>query len=90
MSSVVVPFPARDTDRAVSPACAKHQSSWWFEPARWSKAIEICQGCAMRSECLDQALQQGERLGVWGGLTPDERAALPDAAVIPLRNRMRR
>jgi hypothetical protein len=30
-------------------------------------------------------LRTGERLGVWGGLTPERRAALPDAVVIPFR-----
>jgi WhiB family redox-sensing transcriptional regulator len=84
MSSVVVHFPSREAEQGAA-ACAQHPSSWWFEPARWPKAIEICRGCPMRSDCLGQALQQGERLGVWGGLTPEQRAALPNATVIPIR-----
>jgi WhiB family redox-sensing transcriptional regulator len=82
MCGVVVQLPRRETESAVSPACAKHRAEWWFDPARFSAAVEICGGCSMRASCLDQALRGGERLGVWGGLTPDERAALPDAVVI--------
>lgn len=83
MSNVVVQFPSRDTERDASPACAKHPAEWWFDPARVATAVEICGRCSMRAACLDQALRSGERLGVWGGLTPEQRAALPDAVVIP-------
>ena len=55
----------------------------------FDQAVDICRRCSMRSGCLDRALQSGERLGVWGGLTPQQRAALPNAVVIPLRGRSR-
>jgi WhiB family transcriptional regulator, redox-sensing transcriptional regulator len=87
MSRVVVQFRSRETDSAASPACAKYPAEWWFDPARFSTAVEICGRCSMRGHCLDQALRTGERLGVWGGLTPEQRAALPDAVVIPFRAR---
>jgi hypothetical protein len=87
MSSVVVPFPSREADSDASPACASHPAEWWFDAARFATAVEICGRCSMRAACLDQALRTGERLGVWGGLTPEQRAALPDATVIPLRVR---
>jgi hypothetical protein len=91
MSDVVVQFPSREAGSAASPACATHPAEWWFDPARFSTAVEICGRCSMRAGCLDQALRTGEQLGVWGGLTPDQRAALPDAVVIPFpaRSRMR-
>ena len=47
----------------------------------------VCAGCGYRSRCLDLALVNGERTGVWGGLTPAERERLPDAVVLPLRPR---
>ena len=53
----------------------------------FDRAVEICARCEMRADCLARALQSGERLGVWGGLTPEQRAALPDAVVIPLPER---
>lgn len=34
----------------------------------------VCDGCPVRVECLDYALTANEREGVWGGLTPRERA----------------
>lgn len=39
-------------------------------------AKEFCQGCPVRGECLDHAIKTGERVGVWGGLTPEERVDL--------------
>ena len=86
MSAVVVPFPTREEGRT-EPLCASYDSSWWFEAERYERAVGVCGRCSMRSDCLAQALQSGERLGVWGGLTPEQRSALPDAIVIPLRPR---
>jgi WhiB family transcriptional regulator, redox-sensing transcriptional regulator len=85
MSSVVVQFPGTRIDPDAEPLCAAHEPDWWFEPAMFDQAVEICRRCSMRSGCLDRALQSGERLGVWGGLTPEQRAALPNAVVLPLR-----
>jgi Transcription factor WhiB len=87
MSSVVVPFPANRAEREVEPSCAGHDPSWWFEPAMFARAVKICERCEMRAACLAEALQSGERLGVWGGLTPEQRAELPDAQVIRLPHR---
>jgi hypothetical protein len=83
MSSVVVPFPKFRAEQA-EPLCAGYDSAWWFDPPMYSTAVGICRRCEMRSDCLAQALQSGERLGVWGGMTPDQRAALPNAEVIPI------
>jgi hypothetical protein len=87
MSSVVVQFPRAGAEREVEPLCAGYDSAWWFEPTMYATAVEICGRCEMRAACLARALQAGERLGVWGGLTPEQRAALPNAVVIPLRRR---
>lgn len=87
---MVVQFPkpsSVDGHEVVVPLCSRHDGSWWFDPASYDKAVEVCSRCAMRTPCLDQALAAGERLGVWGGLTPEQRAELPDAVVIPLRPR---
>lgn len=40
---------------------------------RESIAIAICVSCPVRGECLDYALRTNENLGVWGGLTEDQR-----------------
>lgn len=40
-----------------------------------SKAKELCADCEVRSECLQYALRL-DVVGVWGGLTANERAKL--------------
>lgn len=39
-------------------------------------AKDTCQGCPVLGQCLGYALDLGERWGVWGGLTYDERKAV--------------
>ena len=39
-------------------------------------ARQVCAGCPVRPECLDYALDCSIRHGLWGGLSPRERAAL--------------
>ncbi len=34
---------------------------------------QICASCAHESECLTWALDHNEKVGIWGGTTPDER-----------------
>ena len=88
MSAVVVPFPIKTVEEA--PSCSEHDPEWWFEEASYASAIEVCTRCPLRTQCLNQALAAGETLGVWGGLTPAQRAALPVAAVVPIRRGDRR
>jgi WhiB family transcriptional regulator, redox-sensing transcriptional regulator len=38
-----------------------------------SRALRLCQGCTVRQHCLDFAMQSGEKDGIWGGTTPEER-----------------
>jgi WhiB family transcriptional regulator, redox-sensing transcriptional regulator len=40
------------------------------------EAKRICTGCEVRSECLDYALDNDERFGIWGGLSERERRRL--------------
>ena len=37
------------------------------------EAKRVCQNCEVRSECLDYALANDERFGIWGGLSERER-----------------
>ena len=41
----------------------------------FTKARELCRGCAVRSECLDFALADEDVIGMWGGTTAPETAA---------------
>ena len=45
------------------------------------EAKRICQGCEVRSECLEYALEHDERFGIWGGLSERERRKLKRRAV---------
>jgi WhiB family redox-sensing transcriptional regulator len=36
-------------------------------------AVEVCQGCAVRAECLEWALSRGVKHGVWGGYSERQR-----------------
>lgn len=38
-----------------------------------AKAKMICAGCAVRADCLDEAIHNGERFGIWGGMDQEER-----------------
>ena len=40
------------------------------------EAKRICEGCEVRSACLDYALENDERFGIWGGLSERERRKL--------------
>lgn len=43
-------------------------------------AKKICTSCEVRLQCLDYALQNDERFGIWGGLSERERRKLRKAA----------
>jgi WhiB family redox-sensing transcriptional regulator len=40
------------------------------------EAKKICTSCEVRSECLEYALSNDERFGIWGGLSERERRKL--------------
>jgi WhiB family redox-sensing transcriptional regulator len=37
------------------------------------EAKRVCTGCDVRAECLESALANDERFGIWGGLSERER-----------------
>lgn len=39
------------------------------------EAKQVCAGCPVRAQCLGWALDTGQDVGVWGGLSEDERRA---------------
>lgn len=47
-----------------------------FFPERGSstrEAKEVCRGCVVREDCLDFAIANGEKFGIWGGMSERER-----------------
>jgi WhiB family redox-sensing transcriptional regulator len=48
------------------------------------EAKRVCSGCAVRAECLEYALANDERFGIWGGLSERERRRVRLARRMPL------
>jgi hypothetical protein len=61
--------------------CKGQDPILWFPGTGGSmdKAKAVCRVCPARRRCLDWAIQAGERDGVWGRTTPDERTQLRTA-----------
>ena len=71
-------FYERDVSWHADAPCAGIDPDLWFpekggttEPAK-----EICAQCLVRADCLDYALDTGERFGIWGGASERERRRL--------------
>lgn len=48
--------------------------AWWSSSLEVAElAIAICRGCRVIEPCRAYAIAARERLGVWGGLSADER-----------------
>ncbi|AUH68385.1 transcriptional regulator [Gordonia sihwensis] len=62
-------------DRAL---CAQTDPEAFFPEKGGStrEAKRICQGCEVKAECLEYALHNDERFGIWGGLSERERRRL--------------
>lgn len=46
------------------------------DPDAVAYAKAVCAGCPVSADCLRHAVTHGERHGVWGGLTADERRSV--------------
>jgi WhiB family redox-sensing transcriptional regulator len=44
-------------------------------------AKKVCVGCEVKAQCLEYALRNDERFGIWGGLSERERRKLKKRAV---------
>jgi WhiB family transcriptional regulator, redox-sensing transcriptional regulator len=62
-------------DRAL---CAQTDPEAFFPEKGGStrEAKRVCQSCQVRAECLEYALENDERFGIWGGLSERERRKL--------------
>ena len=58
--------------------CAQTDPEAFFPEKGGSKreAKKVCTGCEVRAECLEYALANDERFGIWGGLSERERRKL--------------
>ncbi len=59
-----------------------------FFPERGSstrEAKEVCRGCVVREDCLDFAIANGEKFGIWGGMSERERRKVRRARILAVR-----
>jgi WhiB family redox-sensing transcriptional regulator len=58
-------------------ACRGLESSIFYpdpaQAAEEARALDVCSGCEVRSECLEHALARRESTGIWGGTTERDR-----------------
>lgn len=73
-----------DSDWRLSALCAQTDPEVFYpEKSGSSRAAKrICTGCDVIAECLAYALQNGERFGVWGGLSERERRKVANARLL--------
>jgi WhiB family transcriptional regulator, redox-sensing transcriptional regulator len=64
-----------------SAACAEVDPDLHFpeKGGRTREAKKTCKSCFVKAECLEYALDNDERFGIWGGLTERERRKLKRA-----------
>ncbi len=67
-------------DRAL---CAQTDPESFFPEKGGStrEAKRVCRSCEVKGECLDYALENDERFGIWGGMSERERRRLKRAAI---------
>jgi WhiB family redox-sensing transcriptional regulator len=77
---------AGDASWRLDALCAETDPEAFFPEKGGStrEAKRVCGGCAVRSECLEYALANDERFGIWGGLSERERRRVRLARRMPL------
>ncbi|SNS15687.1 WhiB family transcriptional regulator, redox-sensing transcriptional regulator [Geodermatophilus pulveris] len=70
--------PVGDASWRLDALCAETDPEAFFPEKGGSTrdAKRVCNGCAVRAECLQFALANDERFGIWGGLSERERRRL--------------
>ena len=71
----IIAKPDLDTGRKDLSNCLGVDPDLFFPErgASTREAKEVCRGCEVRIDCLEYALQNGEKFGIWGGMSERER-----------------
>ena len=71
-------FPAEDFSWQREANCLGVHPDLFFPErgASTREAKEVCRGCIVKDDCLEFALQNGEKFGIWGGQSERERRRL--------------
>ena len=74
-----------ENDWRTDAACRGMDPELFFSPESFESKQEkddrevvakaACARCTVRTECLEYAIEAGERYGIWGGMTEQERRA---------------
>ncbi len=51
------------------------------------EAKEVCRGCVVQADCLEYAITNSEKFGIWGGLSERERRRIRRARATERRSR---
>lgn len=72
---ITFPTPPEWTDQAL---CAQTDPEAFYPEKGGSNlaAKAVCAGCSVAAECLSLAIENGERFGIWGGLSERERRGI--------------
>lgn len=96
------PLPPSRNDWWKAGACANHRHPEWFTgpchnpggqggrgplTRNANMALVVCAACTQRRPCLAEALEFTEQVGVWGGLTDQERRLYEHERAVILRER---
>ncbi len=67
-----------DTSWHEHAACRGVDPELFFPPrgGEWDEARHVCERCPVRRECLEYALETGEKFGIWGGTSERQRRGL--------------
>ena len=71
----IIAKPDLDTDWKDSSNCLGEDPDLFFPErgASTREAKEVCRGCIVQEDCLEYALANGEKFGIWGGMSERER-----------------
>lgn len=57
--------------------CVGHPTDMFYPESNTNpQALELCQTCPVRVECLTYAMRHHERFGIWGGTSAKKREQL--------------
>ena len=78
LSGDPLPLTPDDPQWQENALCAQTDPEAFFPEKGGStrEAKRICLGCGVKDECLEYALANDERFGIWGGLSERERRRL--------------
>lgn len=79
--STISGFKALANCRGVDPKVFFPSDGWGVE-----RAQAVCQDCSVRTECLEYALENHERYGVWGGTSEGERRRIIKQRVLAAKD----